>query len=163
MGTLQIEATRFGSIAVPEDTIIHMPKPVLGFERITRYVLLQPNEISPFVWLQAVNQPDLAFLLVNPTLFFADYRIEINRREVEDIELDDSADADVLAIVTVTANPDDMTVNLQGPIVINTRARKAKQLVLSSAEWSVTERLFKTKPEDEGVSKERHVAMAQSV
>jgi len=84
----------------------------------------------------------LAFLLVNPTLFFPDYSIEVNPKEVEDIGVIDGSEVETYVIVTAPGDPREMTVNLQGPVVINTFTRQSKQLALVSSRYSVCEPLI---------------------
>jgi len=50
------------------------------------------------------------------------------------VELDESADAAVLAILVIKHEPTLVTANLVGPIVINCRTNKACQLVLDNPE-----------------------------
>jgi len=80
-----VNSLRFGQLEVPNDKIITMEKPILGFENVCHYCLVEVDEIRPFLWLQAVDDPSLAFLVVNPLVFFPDYRIEVNSNEIGDL------------------------------------------------------------------------------
>ncbi|MDD3500922.1 MAG: flagellar assembly protein FliW, partial [Candidatus Cloacimonetes bacterium] len=51
-------------------------------------------------------------------------------------------DALVLVIVTVPKDPAKMTANLKGPILINTKNRLAKQLVIDNNDYSIKYRLL---------------------
>lgn len=143
MAEITINTTRFGQIQVPEERVISMEKPVLGFESSKRFVIIENSDMLPFVWFQSLDDHDLAFLMVNPALFFPDYKIEVNCKEVEDVEIDDSTSVETYSIVTIAENPSTTTINLQGPIVVNVAAQKAKQLVLAQSSYSVREPLFK--------------------
>ncbi len=56
-----------------------------------------------------------------------------------EIEILDESEAMVLAIVTIAE--DRATANLLGPIVVNTRTRRARQVVLADSTWSTKELL----------------------
>ncbi|MBN4056907.1 flagellar assembly protein FliW [bacterium AH-315-J21] len=140
--TLKVTTTRFGELNVTLDKVIELEKPVLGFEAHSRFILVEHEEMAPFVWLQAIDEPELAFLMINPTLFFPDYSIEVNPKEVEDIGVVDGSEVETYAIVTVPNDAKKMTANLQGPIVINMFTKQAKQLVLANSRHSVREPLF---------------------
>ncbi|MCH7878152.1 MAG: flagellar assembly protein FliW [candidate division Zixibacteria bacterium] len=144
MAQVTLQTTRFGPITVPPERIISMEKPVLGFESSKRFVIVEHSDMFPFVWFQSLDDPDLAFLMVNPALFYPEYTIEVNIKEVEDIEVDDHSSVETYSIVTVADDRSETTINLQGPIVVNVDTQKAKQLVLSQSNYSVREPLMKS-------------------
>ncbi len=137
-----INSKRFGSLEILEDKIIRMQKPILGFEGHDSYCLVEQKEFLPFMWLQSINDPEIAFIVVNPVLFFSDYKIRIHSKEVADLGVESPEDVETYVIVTIPKNPKDMSVNLQGPILINTENNRAKQLVLVNSEWQVHHPLF---------------------
>ncbi len=137
-----VQTERFGPIEVPEEKLVRMRKPVLGFEEIETFFLVEQDEFHPFMWLQSVEQPDLAFIVVNPVTFFPDYRIEVHSKEVGDLEIDSLDRVETYVIVTVPEDPRTISVNLQGPIVINTENNYAKQLVLVNSEYQTCHRLM---------------------
>jgi len=67
-----VNSLRFGQLEVPENKIVTMVKPVLGFENLKKYFLLEVDEIRPFLWLQSVEEPTVAFLVVNPLYIMKD-------------------------------------------------------------------------------------------
>src|SRR5690606_26559692 len=78
-GEMLVETARFGSIEVDEERIIHFAKGVPGFEHVRQFVLVTPNEESPFSILQSVDEPGLAFVVTSPLWFRPDYRVEARR------------------------------------------------------------------------------------
>jgi flagellar assembly factor FliW len=84
-----------------------------------------------------VDAPDLAFVIVNPLIFFPDYRVAVHAKEVADIEVDDPRAVEIVVIVTIPSQIDQMSANLQGPILINSRNRIAKQLVLTNSDYTI--------------------------
>jgi flagellar assembly factor FliW len=132
-----ISTVRFGELSVPDDKIIVMAKPVLGFEHLKRYCLIEREEAVPFLWYQSVDDPEVAFIVVNPLVFRPDYHIDVNPKEIEELEVTDVRAVETYVIVTVPANPAEISINLQGPILINTETRIAKQLVLVNSDYDV--------------------------
>lgn len=139
---MKIETTRFGTLDIDEAVIIQMTKPVLGFEEYRRYVLVETQDFEPFKWFQSVDNPDLAFVIVNPLMFFPDYALEVNPKEIEELDIADVADIVTYTIVTIPSDYRRMTANLQGPILINTRTRLAKQLVMVNSRHNIRQRLI---------------------
>src|SRR5437764_8139328 len=118
-------------------SVITLPMGLLGFEKVKHYTLLGSAEEAPFLWLQMVEDPNLAFLVVSPFVVIDCYQPDISDEEVKFLELTEAKDAWVLNIVTV--HPDGKaTVNLKGPIVINRRTLIAKQVVpLNASSYSL--------------------------
>jgi flagellar assembly factor FliW len=129
---LKVETSRFGTVEVSEDQIISFPFGLIGFPEPKRYALLPHGEGSPFVWLQSIDQPSLAFVLIDPFLVKADYEAEVSQEDTRTLELNGGAsDLRILSIVNISkGEPKAVTANLLGPIVFNSGKRLAKQVVL---------------------------------
>ena len=130
-------STRLGQFDVPADKIIKMARPILGFERLTEFCLVEVDAVAPFLWLHSTEDPAVAFLVVNPLVFFPDYRIEINSQEIAELNVSGVKDVETYVIATVPEDFRKMSINLQGPILVNAANRLAKQLVLVNSEYQV--------------------------
>jgi flagellar assembly factor FliW len=131
---MNVKTTRFGTVQVAEERIIHFVAGVLGFGECKRYALLQPDEDGVFFWLQSIDAPDLAFVVTDPALWIADYQATIRREQMDLLNLESLDDAQVFVIVNKYGRR--ITANLQGPLVLNARERRAMQLVLAERRWS---------------------------
>ncbi|MCX8156991.1 MAG: flagellar assembly protein FliW [Verrucomicrobiae bacterium] len=117
--------------------VIHFPAGLLGFEHLKDYMLLGAPEEAPFFWLQVVDDPNLAFVVVPPAAVVADYTPDLSNEDVDFLGLQSPDEALVLNIVTVRG-PARATVNLKGPLVINRRTLVGKQVIpLNAAEYPV--------------------------
>jgi flagellar assembly factor FliW len=128
---------RLGQFEVPTDKIIKMARPILGFEKLTEFCLVEVEAVAPFLWLHSTEDPAVAFLVVNPLVFFPEYRIEINSQEIVELSVSGVKDVETYVIATVPEDFRQMSVNLQGPILVNTSNRLAKQLVLVNSDYQV--------------------------
>ena len=160
---MKISTSRFGDMEIPEDKIVRMPKPVLGFEHLKRYCIIERDDCQPFLWYQSVDDPEIAFIIVNPLFFAPKYRIEVNPKELEELRIRDVKAVETYVIVTIPDKPSEMTVNMQGPIVINTETRLAKQLVLVNSEYRVKHRVELTAPAEALASEDESVEPAVTV
>jgi len=143
---MQVQTERFGPIEVQNEKLIRMQKPILGFEELEAFCLVEQEDFSPFMWLQSIERPDIAFIVINPVLLFPDYRIEVHAKEVGDLCIESREHVETYVIVSVSDDPSDVSVNLQGPIVINTENNYAKQLVLVNSCYGVEHRLLDRVP-----------------
>ena len=127
---MRIATKRFGEMDVPDESVVTVLGGVIGFPDLTRYVLVQRKNDQPFYWLQCLDDPTLALVLVTPVLFKNAYNPELPVGLKEELEAQDG-DISLFAIVTIPqGRPQDMTANLLGPLAINPKSRKARQLVL---------------------------------
>ncbi|RKX78387.1 MAG: flagellar assembly protein FliW [Spirochaetes bacterium] len=133
---MKIKTKAYGTVEVDERQEIYFPYGILGFESFKHFVLMDARE-KPFYWLQSVDVPEIAFILINPYLFRPDYSLDVPGEELEDIGITDSEDSLVFAIVTIPENQSKMTANLQGPIVINKKSRTGKQMISDNPRWKV--------------------------
>ena len=142
---MKIETTRFGVMDVKDDQIVTFPQGLLGFSKRTQFTLF-PDKISePFQWLQSLEIPPLALIVVDPDLILSDYKFSLEDDEVKDLGSIQIGDFQVLIVVTVGATIQDLTLNLLGPILINKNTRLARQIVLDDSEYSANHYIFITR------------------
>jgi flagellar assembly factor FliW len=134
--TMNIRTSRFGDVDVADDAVISMPEGMLGFSDIKRYVLIQHRDGSPFLWYQAVDEPNLAFVVVDAFTFFPDYEVVMSGEDAEVLECSKPGDLAVFLVVVIPDNPEEMTANLRGPLVVNVDNKVARQVVLTDEKYS---------------------------
>lgn len=134
---MKVNTTRFGEINVDEGSIVTMGNGLIGFGGLTRYVIIEHQPGSAFFWLQSLERPDLAFVIVDPFIFERDYEVHLSQELIENLQVKDPADINIYVIVTIPrGRPGEMTANLLGPLVFNTPARLAMQVVLDDRRYS---------------------------
>ena len=138
---MDIQTTRFGLISVDDDRIMTLPRGLLGFPSHTRFALIQTGEENYFFWLQSVDEPALAFVVTDPTIFFKDYDVPLREETAAEIELEDPAAAQVFVICNKV--DEWLTGNLLGPILVNAQNRLGTQVVLTEKKWTTRQPLMK--------------------
>ncbi|GKS59183.1 flagellar assembly factor FliW [Nitrospira sp.] len=112
--------------------MITLPAGLIGFGGSTRFVILDHFRPAPFKWLQSMDEPDLAFAIMDPVDLSCDYRITLTEDDALDLECRDGDEYAVFVILTVrSADVGDTTANLRGPVIVNLRTRKGKQVALA--------------------------------
>ncbi len=134
---MKIATFRFGELEIPENNIIEFPKGLIGFEQFNKFVLLEREDSEPFRWLQSLEDPNLAFVVVNPMIFFKNYKIEVHYKELEDIQVSSLDRIEIYAVVTIPEDISRMSANLLGPLVINLNNNCAKQIVLNNSTYTI--------------------------
>jgi len=138
---MEIESTRFGTLSVDDERIITFPNGLLGFPSYTRYALIQTGQENYFFWLQAVDEPNLAFVVTDPTIFFKDYDVPVREETAQELQLADPRFLQVFVICNKVG--DWLTGNLLGPLVVNAQNRLAQQVVLTEKKWTTRQPLIR--------------------
>ncbi len=139
----KIQTSRFGEIEIDENRVIDFQEGILGFPRQKAYIIVENSKDSPFFWLQSMEVPELAFVLTNPFSFKKDYLQSLSSEELSLFKEDEENRFVVFSIVTVPAgHPEKATTNLLGPLVIDTKTRSGKQVILPNSGYSHRHPLF---------------------
>lgn len=139
---MQISTRQFGTLEFGEEAVFTFAKEILGFPQYRRFILMEEPDQLPLRWLQSVEEPELAFAVVDPRLFFPDYEVPLAADDRRVLDLAPGEKILSLAIVTIPSDPRLMTANLQGPILIASRSRKGIQVVLYDSPYSCRQRLL---------------------
>ena len=158
-----LNTKHFGEIDYDENTIITFEEGMPGFDD-TQFLLLADNPNDLFCWLQSVEDGDLAFVLMDVKQVMPEYDPQIEPEMLESLT-DDAAGgsgaarrsgatkgpgaknskASAFSYYNIAVVPDDlqkMRVNLKAPVVINTVARKGKQVIASNEDYSLRHYIF---------------------
>jgi len=128
---VKIITARFGEIEVDEKKIITFPLGIPGFAELKRYVLFDYKD--PIQWLHAVDDPDVAFIVINPFIMFPSYSVDIRDDEEKFLGIKKPADLVVLTILNVAKNR--ITANLRGPLVLNSATYLAAQILIDDERY----------------------------
>lgn len=135
---MKVESSRFGTIEVQEESVVTFPEGLFGFPEVGSFAIVPHSKDSPFRWLQSLDNPELAFLVMDPWLVVPDYTPIISDLDAGSLGLSDETLKVIYAVVTVPkGKPDEMTVNLVGPILINAETREARQVVVLNDAYRV--------------------------
>ena len=131
---MNVQTTRFGTVEVADSRILEFPSGLLGFSSYTQYALLQPDNDGLFFWLQSTEASELAFVVTDPSTWVPDYQATVRKEQMDDLQLATLETAQTFVIVNKYDQT--LTVNLQGPIIVNLANHQAMQLVLADKRWT---------------------------
>jgi len=142
---MEIETTRFGRMEVSDERIINFPRGLLGFPEHQKYALIQTGDENYFFWLQSVNEPSLAFVVTDPTIFFKDYEFALKEETQQELAITEMSYVQIFVICNKVG--DWLTGNLQGPLVINAQNRVGNQIVINDKKWTTRQPLLRLQAE----------------
>ncbi len=131
---MQIDSKPYGPLQISERQVITFPVGIFGFGHLQRYALLDAVQAG-FYWLQSLEDPEIAFILLNPYDLRPDYVLDVPDEDLESIGYEDDEDILVFAIVTIPDDETKISANLQGPIVINRVAQLGRQSISLDSRW----------------------------
>ncbi len=138
-GMITIKSTRFGDIDVPADSLIEFPVGIIGFPHQKKYVMLEHKQ--PFSWLHSVEDPNLAFVVIDALEFGEGYNPKPPIGDTT-IDLKEDDEFAILVIVTVRPDPSLTTANLKAPVFVNLRNRKGVQVIFDDPRLSTRHPLW---------------------
>mgnify|MGYP001343457041 CR=1 FL=1 len=127
----KVDTTRFGEIMVSLQELLTLPFGLIGFPDYKEFVLLDHEDESPFRWLQSLDDPAIAFVVMDPYVFKPDYDIDLSAQEKQSLELTKVEDALALVILTLPEDWRETTANIKAPLIFNRRTRKGRQIILN--------------------------------
>jgi flagellar assembly factor FliW len=143
-----LSSKALGKMEVEESAILYLPDGLLGFEDLKRYILVEVEEFVPFLWLISVEQPEVGFAIADPKLFYAPpYEVTLSESDKDCLDIQAGDPVSIFVIVSITDGGRRITANLKGPVVLNTRNRLGKQVVVYSATYSVRQGLLTAEEE----------------
>lgn len=139
---MMIQSSRLGEVEVPDNQVLRFPEGIPGFAEEKSFALLPYQQDAPFFILQSVNEPNLAFVLIDPFAFFADYQFELDDSVAKQLALDEQNPPEIYCVVTIPENIVNMTANLVAPVVVSRATRTAMQMVLEKGAYTTKHRLL---------------------
>ena len=115
----------------------HFPKGLPGFEEEEEFVILPIGENQEFQVMQSTKEAGVAFVVANPYKIVEDYDFKIDEPTVDLLEIKSPEELMVLGIVFIKEPFEESTINLQAPLLFQTKNRKAKQMVLNDKRYLI--------------------------
>ena len=98
MKTIQ---SRFGEIEYDPENALLFPEGLIGFEELRQFIVMPNKKEGPLFWIQSVEDPQVAFVLTDPSKFFLDYSVEPDEAERRKLGIDEKGECLVISVVTV--------------------------------------------------------------
>ena len=139
-----INTARFGEVEINESRIFDFVMPVIGFNELTKFIILEPGENTLFKWLQSTEDPSLAFPIISVASLDYDYSVDLSDNVINTLSITNPESLLVMNITSIPQdNPRGTTINLLAPLIFNLDNQKAGQIVLSGSGYDITYPMFK--------------------
>ncbi|GAA3412799.1 flagellar assembly protein FliW [Paenibacillus hodogayensis] len=131
-----IQTLRFGELDVQPENMISFEQGLPGFEQLRLFSILTPDPELPFSFMQSMEDGNVAFVIVNPFLFYPHYEFELPEEVQDSLKLERDQDVAVWAIVSLKEEMAASTLNLLAPVIINMKEGLGKQCILHGSGYT---------------------------
>ena len=132
---------RLGEIEVQRDVLLNFPVGLLGFGHLRQFALVpHKGGDSAFMWLVPLEDENLAFVVVNPDLFFDGYLPQPTADQLAILQADSEEPLGILVLVSF--HDGKPTANLAAPLVLDLTKRNGIQAVLLDKSLETRKQLF---------------------
>jgi flagellar assembly factor FliW len=115
---------------------------IVGFEHLNGFVLSEMDPDSDFYLLRSVEEESIEYLVVSPFAVNRDYEFELMDEYKEELQITETDEVLVLAIITLQKPFFQSTINLLAPLVINIKNGTGRQVILNGSSYAVNASLF---------------------
>ena len=137
---MRINTKIFGEIEISEDKVITIQDGIIGFPDLKRFALLHDEERGDRAgihFLQSLEEPGFAMPVMNPLDVKPDYDPEVDDELLAVAGRITPENLLVLVTVSIPGDLTKMSVNLQGPFILNIEERRGCQLILDNGSYPV--------------------------
>ncbi len=134
---MNIQTKFFGEIDIQNEIIWSFPKGIPGFEEEKEFVLLPISDNPIFNVLQSVNVRDIALIVANPHNLIEDYSYDIDEPTIKLLDIKKVEEFFVLSVLSIKEPFETSTINLQAPIIFNSRIKRAKQMIINDNKFAL--------------------------
>lgn len=139
-----LNTVKFGEIEVEESRIFDFVLPIIGFNDLKKFIILDPNKDTLFKWLQSIEDPSLAFPIISVAALDYDYSIDLADGVIKSLDIKNPESILVMNITSIPQdNPRGTTINLLAPLIFNLDNLTAGQVVLSGSGYDISYPMFK--------------------
>lgn len=140
-------ASRFGTIDIDDTKLIHFPNGLIGFPEATLFALLETAPGRTVAYLQSLQNPALAFPVIDGGTFGAEYPPPAAFELAAAAGIDAASAAVLIVVATAGAgNRPTLVANLLAPVIIDARGRHGAQVVLDPTCYSASFTIESTIP-----------------
>lgn len=137
---MRVDTKIFGEIDIADDKLITFENGIIGFPDLKRFALIHDGDKGDDAgirFLQSIEEPGFAMPVMDPLAVKPDYDPEVNDELLAGVGKISPDNMLVLVTVSVPGDLTKMSVNLQGPFVINVEEHKACQVIVENGDYPV--------------------------
>lgn len=139
---MKIQTDYYGEVEYDQEDVVTLAEGLFGFPDLKYYLpLCLGDEDDPMILFQSTEQPEVAFMLINPIFLCPDYSPSLTPEELSYLKAGDSGELSYYVICVLKDNYLDNTVNMKCPIAIHPQTRIGMQIILGNSPYGFRHKL----------------------
>lgn len=141
---MKVVTKHFGEVEVDDSKVVTFDNGIFGLEDQKQFIFFYEGDENPngLCWMQSLNDSQLALPVVSPIFWFPDYSPEISDEEVGSIGELKEEDLQIFSVVVMRESIEDMTCNLQAPILVNYQTQKGIQVIVQGDIYKIRHNFY---------------------
>lgn len=133
---MKAETMYFGEIDFCAEELIRFEEGLFGFENQKDFLPVPfEAEDDAILCLQSITDRDISFIVMNPFRLDMTYDPELKREDLKRLGAAEEQDLSYYVICVIRDTPEESTVNMKCPVVVNSVTRKALQVILENKKY----------------------------
>jgi flagellar assembly factor FliW len=133
-----IITTKFhGTREYSAEDILTFKKGLPGFEQLKKYILFPVENNEFFSILQSIEDESIGLVVTSPFEIVKNYEFKLDDNLIEKLAIKEPEDVLVMSTVTLSSMPENITINLKAPIIINIKEKLGEQIILEKEQYKV--------------------------
>ena len=132
-----IDFPRFGTFTFSPTDVFEFTWGLPGFPKLHRWLALTIDTQPSFIWLQSLDDLNVAIPTADPYAIFDDYMPRVPAYAIESLGITQPTDFATLCVVIVSPNAEEMSMNLFAPILLNLKNHRWRQVPLDGSSYAV--------------------------
>lgn len=139
---MKVDTLNFGEVEIEEGSVYSFQQGIPGFESLHDFVIIELDKESPFAFLQSTEQQDFSMIITNPFDFYPHYELELSESTKKELFIEKKEDVMVWNTITISGEVKHATINLLAPIIMNSKKKCGKQIVLLDSDYQTKHKLI---------------------
>ena len=130
---MKADTMYFGRIEFDKKELIRFEEGLFGFESQKDFLPVPfEGEEDAVLCLQSISDRDISFLIMNPFRLYPAYEPKLGKVDYRKLGTAREENLSYYVICVLRDTPEESTVNLKCPVVVNTVTRRAVQVILEN-------------------------------
>ncbi len=137
---VEVVTSRFGTIEVAQERIFFFPRGLIGFEHLKRYARLDSKKGPAVQWLQALEDPETAFLVSEPRTYLPSFQLNLEKSDASQTLAEgvDPEKLETLTILHVDRSQNLLHIHVQAPLLLDPVSRRGVQVLTDAVHPTAT-------------------------
>ncbi|MBE6044695.1 MAG: flagellar assembly protein FliW [Clostridium thermopalmarium] len=140
---MKLQTKYHGIQEYSEKDVIFFKKGIPGFDNLTKFIIFPVKDNEVFSILHSIEDSNIGLIVTSPFNVMSEYEFKLSDETIKRLKIEKAEDVLVINTVTLSSKPENITINLRAPIIINIKEKLGEQIILNNEKYLIKHPLFK--------------------